>query len=151
MPQHASPALLMLAMLFTGCASVPEARDDAMSADQLYALVFGAQQPKSLDDLQGRQINVRGKVDLRYGGQQLLLADGEGAEGGCVQLIVPEAINRSFFSRRFHAHIEGSLLVFPTPADGDIYVHYKVNGVLVYPACAESAMVFLEVAKLTKD
>ena len=148
MRQQASPTALVLGMLLAGCASAPEAPDDAMSADQLYAQVFGTQQPKSLDELDGRPISVRGKVDLRYGGQQLLLASGP--EGGCVQLIVPAAIDRSIAARRFHARIEGALVVMPTPSDEEFYVHYKMDGILIYPACSEWAMVFLKVSKLTK-
>ena len=122
-----------------------------MSVAQLYELVFGAQQPKPLDELDGRLISVRGRVDLRRGGQQRLLVNGEGAEGGCVQLIVPAAIDRRFAARRFDARIEGNLLVFPTPPDEAFFVRYKVDGILVYPACDEWTMVFLKVAKLTKE
>lgn len=150
MPQLALPALLTLVMLLAGCASAPATLDDAMSAAQLHALVFGPRQPKSLDELDGRLISVRGKVDLRYGGQQRLLVNAQGGEGGCVQLIVPAAIDRSLAARRFNARIEGALLVLPTPADGEFYIHYKVDGILAYPACAERTMVFLKVAKLTK-
>jgi hypothetical protein len=138
----------MLAALFAGCATAPRQDNEAMSAAQLHALVFGAQQPKSLDDLDGRKISVRGKVDLRYGGQQVLLA--EGGQGSCVQLIVPMAIDHSIAARRFLAHVEGALIVMPTPAEDELYTRYKVDGIQVYPACDGRTMVFLKVAKLTK-
>jgi hypothetical protein len=147
----ASLALLLLTAQLLGCASAPDAPTQAMSAGQLHALVFGAQQPKPLGELDGREIRVRGDVDLRYRGQQRLVVNGANAHGDCVQLIVPTAINQHFTARRFRGRIEGSLIVLPSPADGELYIHYEVDGVHVYPACDGHLMVFLKVAKLTRD
>jgi hypothetical protein len=151
MSRPASLALLLLVAQLAGCAAAPEARVNAMSAAQLHALVFGAQQPASLNELDGREISVRGDVDLRYGGQQILVVEGANARGDCVQLVVPDAIGRHFAARRFHALIEGSLIVLPSPAEGELYIHYAIDGILVYPACDGRTMVFLKVAKLTRD
>jgi len=146
-----SLALLLLAMQQAGCASSPESPVKPMPAAQLHELVFGAQQPTSLDELDGRKISVRGDVDLRYRGQQRLFVNGANAGGDCVQLIIPAAVNRHFAARQFRGRIEGSLIVLPSPADSELYVHYKIDGVLVYPACDGRTMVFMKVEKLTKD
>jgi len=117
-----------------------------MSLTQLKDSITG-RTGDSAETISGRNVTVRGRVALKYRGQQYLWVEEakrtEDPTDHCLQLVIPDAVLRSIRGSPKMLTLTGRLLVM-RQSEG-LYTNYVVDGVSVYPYCTLAPYVYLRV------
>jgi len=140
---------IVTAMLIplAGCQTSSVAQDQAGLND----LLERAKVEGRLNSVEGNNVSVTGRVNLRHRRQQFLWLRTQDkdvpADEQCLQLILPEELNGQIPESTESVTISGTLTVLGS-SPGDIYPSYKINGVDVSPYCTAFPGVYLKVQQI---
>lgn len=138
-------AKIAVVLTFSGCALNgarrnidPGSVSTPMTISSLRDLLVSATSRSAGNELDGREVVTRGRVNLRYRAQQYLLLESsprtDSPDTHCLQLIIPEKLNSQLPARKIDLEIGGRLMFIGVDSTA-IYPSYVFKEVTVHPYC----------------